>query len=136
MSSDPLDISDDLPLSQDKASASPPNAAARSADQSSDAGQSGPAQIRPEAWSARHTIDLRISIPFGFGRYYVTIVAGPERRSRARRTAERRLHPLATFGNIALCAGCGILVGLAGLALIQFALAYVLQQTGSLVIIQ
>ena len=92
--------------------------------------------MRPEAWSARHTIDLRLSIPFGFGRYYITIVAGPERRSLARRTAERRLHPLATFGNIALCAGCGILVGLAGLALIQFALAFLLQQTGSLVIVQ
>ena len=93
-----------------------------------------PENIREGAWGARHAINLRVSIPFGFRRYYVTVVAGRERRSAARRSAERRLHPLVTFGNIALCAGCGMLVGLAGLALIQLALSFVLQQTGSLVI--
>lgn len=134
MSSDPLDIADDLPASQEMAPEQPSGAPADGPLRAGTNQTTRPAQIRPQAWGARHTINLRLSIPFGFGRYYVTIVAGPERRSEARRKAERRLHPLATFGNIALCAGCGIVVGLAGLALIQFALAFVLQQTGSLVI--
>jgi|TARA_R110002072_G_scaffold9326_8_gene45515 hypothetical protein len=50
------------------------------------------------AWRS-HPIDIRLSVPF-FGRgFYLTIVAGPERRSSARVRQERAKHPLATLNN-------------------------------------
>jgi len=127
MSSDPLDIPNELPADRQ-----PPPAAPLEASAGRDPAH--PDQFRSRAWTAGHPINLRMSVPFGFGRFYLTIVAGRERRSASRRRAERRLHPIATLGNIALCAGCGVIVGLAVLALIQLALTFVLQQTGSLVI--
>ena len=45
------------------------------------------------AWTPNHPVNFRISIPLLVGRYYVTIVAGPERRNAARRRDERRRHP-------------------------------------------
>jgi hypothetical protein len=47
-----------------------------------------------------HPVDIRISIPLPFRRFYVTIVAGPERRSSARRASDRRSRQLASFGNV------------------------------------
>ena len=49
-------------------------------------------------WIA-HPVDIRFSLPMPFGRYYLTLVAGPERRSAARREDERQYHPLTTLGN-------------------------------------
>ena len=134
MSSDPYDITGDLPEARRQAPAEPSETPAVGEQDHAHPDQARPSPIRAGAWSAGHTIDLRISIPFGFGRYYFTVVAGRERRSATRRRQDRRLHPIKTAGNITLCAGCGVIVGLAGLALIQLALSFVLQQTGSLVI--
>ena len=43
----------------------------------------------PRAW-ATHPVDIRLSIPLPFGRYYLALVAGPERRppSGARRKSK------------------------------------------------
>lgn len=77
---------------------------------------------RPDrSWSRDHAIDLRLSIPLVFGRYYVTIVAGRERRNQARLVAERGKHPLWTAGNALLLAACGTIAGLAILFLMQTA---------------
>lgn len=48
-----------------------------------------------------HRVNIRLSIPLLPKRWYLTIVAGPERRSAARRRTERRRHPLHTAGNLA-----------------------------------
>lgn len=40
----------------------------------------------------RHLVDLRASSPFPWGRYYVTILVGKERRSAERLRAERQTH--------------------------------------------
>lgn len=45
-------------------------------------------------------INIRVSIPSPFGRWYVTIFAGREKRSRARLKDDRNIYPLRTFGNI------------------------------------
>ncbi len=86
-----------------------------------------------ESWGNDHPVNLRFSIPLPFGRYYVTLVAGKERRSAERLASERRKHPLLTFGNVAVLFGLGCVCGLALLALIQLASAYLLTQLGIMV---
>jgi len=63
----------------------------------------------------RHTINLRLTL---FGRAYLVLLAGPERRNRARRVEEREKHPLSTPGNLA---------ALAALAAIGLCLGYALR---------
>ena len=44
-------------------------------------GATAQAESDASLWTSRHTINIRLSIPFFFGRYYLTVVAGKERRS-------------------------------------------------------
>ncbi len=46
-----------------------------------------------------HAVDIRLSIPLLIRRYYMVLICGQERRSKARRVDERRRRPLATIGN-------------------------------------
>ncbi len=85
-----------------------------------------------ESWD-RHPVNLRFSIPLPFGRYYVTLVAGKERRGAERLASERRKHPLLTFGNVTVFFGLGCVCGLALLALFQLASAYLLTELGIMV---
>ncbi len=85
-----------------------------------------------ESWD-RHPVNLRLSIPLPFGRYYVALVAGKERRSGERLASERRKHPLLTFGNVAVFFVLGTVCGLAVLALFQLASAYLLTELGIMV---
>lgn len=92
----------------------------------------GTAGSRPSrwAWSDVHPIDLRLSIPLPTGRYYVTLVAGRERRGFARRAADARRHPLITWGNVAAIFVLGSISGFAALALIQLVSANLFQELG------
>ncbi len=47
----------------------------------------------------RQKVDIRLSLPILPNRFFMTIVAGSERRPRLRRRAERVFHPLGTIGN-------------------------------------
>lgn len=47
-----------------------------------------------------HPVDIRFTIPLPFGSFYVTLVAGRERRSTARRVVDGRSRPLLRFGNV------------------------------------
>jgi len=100
------------------------------------AGASTPgADVRPGAkewW--QHPVNIRVSVPLGIGRYYVTIVAGRERRSRERLVAERHKHPLISIGNLGVIFAFGAICGLAALAIIQFGAAYVLLRSGAMVV--
>lgn len=62
-----------------------------------------------------HSINLRLTL---FGRAYLVLLAGPERRNLARRAEEREKHPLSTPGNLA---------ALAALAAIGLCLGYALR---------
>jgi hypothetical protein len=53
-----------------------------------------------------HPVNLRVTL---FGRFYLVVIAGPERRSPERRAQERKRHPLYLWGNIALLTGIAIL---------------------------
>ena len=97
-------------------------------------GSSGAQQWPSREWSSDHPVNLRVSIPLPFGRYYVTLVAGKERRSAERRAAERLKHPIVKLGNIIVLFGLGTFVGLAGLALIQIVGISFLKETGLIIV--
>lgn len=83
-------------------------------------------------WNSDHPINIRLSLPLFFRRYYVTLVAGQERRNLMRRTEERRKHPLGTTGNILAFIALGTVAGLAALALIQLSGVLLLENSGLL----
>ena len=89
-----------------------------------------------EPWGSDHTVNIRLNIPLVFGRYYVTIVAGKERRSGERLASERKKHPLMKLGNLAVMAACGTICGLAALSMFQLATAYVLLRSGMMTLSQ
>lgn len=70
------------------------------------------------AWE-RHPVDIRISIPLFVRRYYVTIVAGPERRSPTRLATERKKHPLLTAANVLVMLVFSTICGLGVFTLLQ-----------------
>jgi hypothetical protein len=85
------------------------------------------------SWSSDHLVNIRVSIPVPFApRYYLTIVAGKERRNSARRADERRKHPLWTMGNIAFFGIAGGIIGLGLLFILQLAGRYLLESWGML----
>ncbi len=47
-----------------------------------------------------HPVDLRVTVPLPGRPMFLSVLAGPERRSKVRRSIERRRHPLHTIGNI------------------------------------
>ena len=71
-------------------------------------------------WGGPHAINIRLTIPMLVGSFYLTIVAGRERRSAERQRGERRLHPLLKIGNVVMFLVFGTVVGLALLSVLQF----------------
>lgn len=57
-----------------------------------------PSAADQQAWG-QHPINIRMSLPLLFGRYYLTVLGGKEGRHPARRKAERQQHPLDTAAN-------------------------------------
>jgi hypothetical protein len=59
----------------------------------------------------KHPVDIRLSVPVPFNRFYLVILAGPERRSRHRLKTESRKYPIWTTTNtIAIAAVLGMLL--------------------------
>lgn len=54
------------------------------------------------------TIDIRLSVPLVFWRFYVNIAAAPERRRPARRKNDRTHYPFWTPGNIVFSGFCAM----------------------------
>ena len=121
----------DLQIQNSGNVAAPENAAALAAGESIDTDMA--AQRSSKAWSSDHPINVRVSIPLLFGRYYLTIVGGKERRSPTRLKEERRKHPLATTGNLIFLSLVGLIIGLALSAALHFAARSALEQAGALV---
>lgn len=59
-------------------------------------------------WST-HPVDIRFSVPLIFRRFYLAVVAGPERRSPARRAADRETRVLMRMGN-AMFVLCSVVI--------------------------
>ncbi len=75
-------------------------------------------ELDAESWASDHPVNIRLSIPLVFRRFYVTIVAGTERRDRERLETERTRHPLCKLGNIVFLGYSGLIVLLALAAMI------------------
>jgi hypothetical protein len=58
----------------------------------------------------RHGVDIRLSVPLPWGRRYVVLLAGKERRSAERRRLERLRNPLFTVMNVLAMAIIAFLV--------------------------
>ena len=69
---------------------------------------------RRHPWT-HHPVNIRFSLPLPFGRYYIRVVAGPERRSPDRRASDRSAARRFPLGGLLLFIAAGMLVGLAGL---------------------
>ncbi len=89
-----------------------------------------------EPWGNNHPVNIRFSLPLSLGRYYVTIVAGKERRGGERLASERKKHPLIKLGNLVVIAACGTIFGLGILSVFQLAGAYVLLCGGTMTLDQ
>ena len=76
--------------------------------------------IRRGDWDM-HPVDMRLTIPTPFGRYYATFIAGPERRNPTRRAADRRRRPLVTMGNIVFFASATVFAGFCAIGLLSMA---------------
>ena len=87
-------------------------------------------KVRP--WTNDHPVNIRLSVPFIFARFYLVVVAGKERRSAERRASERLKHPLLTCGNVIFLGALSTCLGLASLALLHFAGLQLLDESGLL----
>lgn len=75
------------------------------------------AALRHAAWRSKfatHPVDIRWTIPFLNKPFYMVLLAGPERRSSARRQSERNRFPLARIGNLLFLAGLSTVGTIAG----------------------
>ena len=76
-------------------------------------------EVKAAAGWERHPLDIRITIPLFVRRYYITIVAGPERRSAERLARERKKHPLLTAANVLVMLVFSTICGLGMFTLLQ-----------------
>lgn len=65
----------------------------------------------------RHPVDIRLTVPLLWKKFYVVLVAGPERRSQQRLRSDRSKNPIWTFRNVffvlfLVCAGMLTSLGL------------------------
>ena len=70
---------------------------------------------RLDTWR-RHPVDIRLTLPMPFGRFYLALIGGREHRSAARLAVERNRHPVVGLANLAVMGVSIAVVALAGLA--------------------
>ncbi|MDX1402577.1 MAG: hypothetical protein R3245_11695, partial [Kiloniellales bacterium] len=87
-------------------------------------------KAHPKSWSRIHPVNIRLSIPFFKDRYYLTLVAGRERRSPDRLNQEKADHPLITRGNVFFLAVLGTLAGIGVWTIFQAISVVILQRLG------
>jgi len=110
----------------------PPAAAADQADV-----EQGPDRRHVYAgreWSSNHALNIRVSVPLGVGRYYITLVAGRERRARARLALDRLQNPLDTSGNVVFLAFIATIATAGSVTLLYLAIAHLFGWSGRLVL--
>ena len=90
-------------------------------------------QTNATAWAGGHPINIRFSVPFFGRRFYLAVLAGQERRPAERLKADRTKHPLATRANVIFLSLCGVVAGLAVIAIFQMLSVSLLQEIGIVV---
>ncbi|MBW4630456.1 MAG: hypothetical protein KME30_00715 [Iphinoe sp. HA4291-MV1] len=71
----------------------------------------------------RHPLDLRVSLPIPRQRFYLVLLAGPERRSKQRLQSEKSVYRFRTPGNIVFLVGFFIILLTSGLTTFSFILS-------------
>jgi hypothetical protein len=66
-------------------------------------------------WTDSHPLNVRLSIPLGSARYYLTLVGGREKRGPSRRAEDRLRYPLRTAANLIFFLGLAVVVYVAAL---------------------
>ncbi|MGI9419665.1 MAG: hypothetical protein ACR2RA_17710 [Geminicoccaceae bacterium] len=66
-----------------------------------------PSKTTSRDWG-QHPLNLRVTLPLPFRCWYITLVAGPEKRATERLVAEREKHPLDTLPNAMFLLSIGI----------------------------
>jgi len=81
-------------------------------------GQRGALQeaLQKVGWKRDHAVNIRLSAPLLYWRFFVTIVAGAEKRDRTRVVEERESHPFRTMGNFLFLGAMAISVYMVALA--------------------
>ena len=74
---------------------------------------SRPDQTFAKVWG-RHALDLRLTVPWLFGGFYMVFLAGKERRPKDRRKSESKEHKIFTSGNLMFLIMLIIWTGAAG----------------------
>jgi hypothetical protein len=72
-----------------------------------------PDQTLAKVWGG-HTLDLRLTVPWLFGGFYMVFLAGKERRPKDRRKTESKEHKIFTSGNLMFLIMLAIWTGAAG----------------------
>jgi hypothetical protein len=85
-------------------------------------------------WTSEHPLNIRVSIPLLFGRYYISVVAGKERRARARLALDKRQHPLDTPGNVIFLFFIGVIAAAGSVTVGYMLLAHLMGWSGRLVL--
>lgn len=85
-------------------------------------------------WSSDHPLNIRVSVPLGVGRYYITLVAGKERRARARLAMDRTQHPLDTPGNVLFLAFVTMIATAGSATFFYMLLAHIFGWSGRLIL--
>ena len=90
-----------------------------------DVWESFTAEQRAALWEASHTptwrrypVNMRLAMALFGNRYFLTVVGGSERRNMERLHRERRMHPLATFGNFVFLSASAAVFYLGALVLL------------------
>ncbi len=81
-------------------------------------------------WESDHLVDLRLSVPLFFKRYYVTLIAGEERRGPERLAAMRQIHPINSTGNRSVSFATGTFVGICLCIFVLLVGRWVMMETG------
>jgi hypothetical protein len=74
------------------------------------------------AWT-RHSLDIRVSVPFPGLRFYLVLLAGSERRSKVRLHSEKNLYPFWTPVNILFVMGFLSILSISGYTIFSFVLS-------------
>lgn len=87
--------------------------------------------LMSRSWS-RHCINLRFSIPLPRSGFYLMLLAGPERRSKERRYADKVAYPLLNFSNIAFLIGFLIILSTSTFITLPFVFSSLISSLNSI----
>ena len=81
-------------------------------------------------WESQHLVDFRLSVPLLFKRYYVTILAGEERRGPERLAAMSQIHPINSAGNRSASFAAGTFLGICLCIFVLLVGRWIIMETG------